>query len=208
MLGWYWTAGGEMLSPFDTFYGSGCVDLDHQAPVVFDRKCVGGVNDRCRAGLFDGGWILELVARSQRVPLVDAVFQVVARYHRVDLARLEGWRAGGAALDASQTGRFEGEDHGDAQVQELHVDFSRRVAVGALVGLVEAGAELLPVAEAFQRDGDRVLLAEVAEVDGAMEHRRADAGQDRRDLAPHLLVAGLGPAGVGLVERGQYGADQ
>src|SRR5262244_1110275 len=105
MLGWYWTSGGEMLSPPDTPHGSGCVDLDHQAPVVFDRKCVGGVDDRCRAGLFDGGGALELVAGSECVALVHAIFEVVAREHRVDLAGLERRSVGGPALGGCEAGR-------------------------------------------------------------------------------------------------------
>jgi hypothetical protein len=76
------------------------------------------------------------------------------------------------------------------------------------VGLVEAGAELRPVAGALQRDRHRVLLTEVAQVDGAMQDRRAGAGQERRDLLPHLLVSRLGPAGVGLLERHEHRADQ
>src|SRR5215813_7209718 len=98
MLGGCWTSGGEMLSPPDTPRRPGCVDLDDQAPVVFDRKCVGGVDDRCCAGLFDGGRALELVAGSERVALVHAIFEVVTREHRVDLAGLEQRSAGGPAL--------------------------------------------------------------------------------------------------------------
>src|SRR5215475_3731037 len=112
MLGRCWTSGEEMLSPPDTPHRFGCGHVDDKAPVVFDRKCVGGVDDRCRAGLLDSGGALELVAGSQRVALVHTVFELVTREHRVDLAGLEGRRAGGATLETGQARRVEREDDG------------------------------------------------------------------------------------------------
>ena len=50
-----------MLAPPDTPHRSGRVYLNDQAAVVFDRKCVGGVDDRCGSGLLDGGGTVELV---------------------------------------------------------------------------------------------------------------------------------------------------
>src|SRR5438445_10022376 len=197
-----------MLAPPDTPHRSGCVQLNFQAAVVFDRKCVGGVDDRGGSGLFDGGGTIELVAGAQRFALVHAVLDRIARETRVDLPGFERYGAGGAAFEGWEAGLVEGEDDGQAEVQELDVDFRGRVAVGALVGRVESGAKRRPITERFQRDRHRVLLAEVAEIDGAMQEWDAGAGKDRRDLTPHLLVSCFRPGGVGSLERDEHRADQ
>src|SRR5213593_129882 len=143
--------------------------------MLFDRKCVGGGDDRCGSGLLDGGGAIHLVASAKRFALVDAVFEVVTRQRGVDLARLERWRAVGSALDGGQAQRLQRKDYREAEIEKLHVDFSRRVAVGALVGRIEPRAELLPVVEGRQGDRHRVLLAEVTEVDRTAQDRRAGA---------------------------------
>src|SRR3989442_7337603 len=97
-----------MLAPPDTPHRSGCVQLNHQAAVVFDRKCVGGVDDRCRSGLLDGGGAIELIAGAKRLTLIDAVFDRITREAGVDLPSLEWGRAGGAAVEAGEGGVVQG----------------------------------------------------------------------------------------------------
>ncbi len=101
-----------------------------------------------------------------------------------------------------------GYDHGQAQVQELHLDVGGRVAVGALVRGVEAAAQRRPVREAPHLDRDGVLLAQVAQVRGPVVGRRADRRQDGLDLPLHLPVARLRPGPVGPLERLQHGAHE
>src|SRR5690349_2273040 len=72
------SSAGAMLAPPDTPHRSGCVDVNDQAAVVLDRKCVGGVDDRCRTRLLDGGGSLELIAGSKGFALIDTVFDRIA----------------------------------------------------------------------------------------------------------------------------------
>src|SRR5438132_12961033 len=110
-----------MLAPPDSPHRSGCVQLNHQAAVVFDRKCVGGVDDRCRSGLLDGGGAIELIAGAKRLTLIDAVFDRITREAGVDLPSLEWGRAGGAAVGPGEAGLGGGDVEGEAGIQELDV---------------------------------------------------------------------------------------
>src|SRR5438876_7237130 len=103
------SSGGAMLAPPDTPHRSGCVHVDDQAAVVFDRKCVGGVDDRCGSGLLDGGGTIELVAGAKCLALIDPVFDRIAREAGVDFTGLERGRAGGAAVERGETRLVQGE---------------------------------------------------------------------------------------------------
>src|SRR5262249_61692481 len=89
----------------------------------------------------------------------------------MDLPCLRRYRRARASFEGGQARALERTHDGQAQVQELDLDLGRRIAVGAMVGLVQAAAERGPVTETLHGDRHRVLLNETADVDGPVLDR-------------------------------------
>src|SRR6185503_16753327 len=134
-------------------------DVDDETGVGLDAEGVARLEHGGGAGLLDGGGTREGVAGPEPLPRDHAILEDVAGQGGVDLARLEGGPPPARLLQRGQPGPLEGIDYREPEIQELHLHLRRGIAVGALMGGIEAGPERGPVGERLHLHGDGVLLA-------------------------------------------------
>src|SRR5689334_25348810 len=91
-------------------------DLDHEAPVLFDRQRVAGIDDGRRPRLFDGGGAFDRVAGQEIGALDHAVLDEVARDDGVNRSRLDGEAAPGATRARRQPWALDREDDRQPQI--------------------------------------------------------------------------------------------
>src|SRR5438093_4584969 len=108
-------------------------DLDHQASVVLDRQGVGNVDDGRRARFLDDGRTVDAVSGAEIAALEDAKLDQLLRRRRIDHARRERRGPRRAAVEHRQPRALQRIRNGESQVDQLHLDVRRHVAIRTLV---------------------------------------------------------------------------